>query len=95
MQSIVKHLLSRIPFYALFFIFPVLGMMNCDGWNEGSGVVESCVIDIGLLRSYANFYFMFITMSSFMLLLPVLVYILFFIALSEGFAKKLRLKLYT
>jgi hypothetical protein len=82
-------LLSRLPFYSLFFIFPVLGMMNCQGWNEGSMSSETCLINSSLLQAYADFYYALILFSSFMLLLPLVVYIVIAIWLSEVFGRKL------
>jgi len=69
------YIIFRISLYSVFFILPVLGMLNCDGWNEGTGAVTSCVIDGSFFRSYANFYFSFITISSFTLLMPLILYV--------------------
>ena len=68
-------LLKRLPFYALFFIFPVLGMKNCEGWNEGSMTAKSCIIDNSFLHAYADFYYGLLLISSFTLLIPLLIYI--------------------
>jgi hypothetical protein len=79
----IKRILFRLPFYALFFILPILGMMNCEGWNEGSGTAKSCLIDAPILHSYADIYYLLITMSAFMLLIPLMVYVIFGFFVSE------------
>ena len=92
-ESLIKNglfwLLSRLPFYSLFFVFPVLGMMNCQGWNEGSMESKTCVIDGTIFHVYANFYYGFITFSSFMVFIPLLLYIYACFKASEFFGKKL------
>lgn len=73
----------RIVSYSILFVLPYLGMTNCEGWNEGSMEVACCTIDSKILRAYADFYFSFIVLSSFMLLIPVVVYILTGIGITE------------
>ena len=81
--------LSRLPFYSLFFIFPALGMMNCQGWNEGSMTSESCLVNTSFLQAYADFYYALVLFSSFMLLIPLVIYIVIAIWLSEILGRKL------
>lgn len=35
-------------------LIPLAGMMQCQGWNEGSMEVQSCLIDTSFTREYAN-----------------------------------------
>lgn len=80
---------TRIPFYILFLVCPVLGMMNCQGWNEGSMAVKSCVVNIGLLQVYANFYYALLLISSFALLIPLIIYVAVAVWLSEIFGRQM------
>jgi hypothetical protein len=57
------------------FIIPILGMMNCSGWNEGSMTVESCLIDAPLFRDYANLYYNFMLFSALMGGIPIIIYV--------------------
>ena len=81
--------LSRLPFYFLFFVCPILGMMNCEGWNEGTMAAKTCLIDTPILHAYANFYYGFIAISSFMIFFPVFMYIAICIWVSDFFGKML------
>jgi hypothetical protein len=76
---------SRIVFilYFVAFVLPILGVMNCDGWNAGSMAVATCAIDNGLFRSYANLYMAFLFFSSFLVFIPVLIYIVICILLTK------------
>ncbi len=60
--------------YFVAFVLPILGMMNCSGWDEGSMTVSSCIIDGIICRGYANFYYALLLFSSFALLIPVGIY---------------------
>ncbi|MFT2112748.1 hypothetical protein [Marinomonas sp. 2405UD68-3] len=68
---------SRISFvlYFIAFVLPVLGVMNCDGWNTASMSVKSCAIDSGVLRGYADLYTALFYFSSFLVFIPILIYI--------------------
>ena len=77
---------------SLFFLFgvilPILGMMNCSGWNEGSGTVASCLIGGGFMAVYANFYYGFMLISAFALLIPLIIYISILIFLHSFISKR-------
>ena len=88
-KKVFLGFLSRLPFYSLFFVFPVLGMMNCNGWNEGSMTAQKCLIDSSFLHAYADFYYALILFSAFSLLIPLLSYVAIAIALSEILGRKL------
>jgi hypothetical protein len=77
----------RIVFYFILFVLPYLGMTNCEGWNEGTMEVASCTFDSDIFRAYAYLYFSFIVLSSFMLLIPVIGYILVGILITEVIAR--------
>lgn len=89
MNKLLTWFRTRIPFYFLFFVCPVLGMMNCQGWNSGSMAVKSCVVNIGLLQVYANFYYGLLLMSSFALLIPLIIYVVVGVCLSEIFGRNI------
>ena len=73
----------RLVFYFIGLVMPILGMMNCKGFNEGSMTVKECFIDNSLLRSYADFYYGWVTISSFMIFIPVIIYIIIVIKLAR------------
>ena len=70
-----KRTLVKLVCYFIGFILPILAMYNCTGFNAGNGTVTDCVIDAPFIREYANFYFGWITISSFMFFIPVIIYI--------------------
>jgi hypothetical protein len=78
-------LITRLFLYFLLFVVPIFGIMNCDGWNEGSMSVKNCLIDGDIFRAYANFYYDLILISAFLLLIPLAAYI----AVSIGFVELL------
>ena len=65
-------------------------MNSCEGWNAGNMETQSCATDFWFIRLYADFYYTFIMFSSFMLLLPVLSYIILCLVLTEILGRKLR-----
>ena len=76
---------------SLFFLFgvilPILGMMNCSGWNEGSGTVSKCLISGGFMIGYANFYYGLMLLSAFMFLIPLVVYVAILLFLYSRISK--------
>lgn len=71
------------------FALPILGMMNCSGWNEGSGAVYSCLfLDSGFTRAYANFYYGLLLLSAFALLIPFVIYAYLVVGLGNYLSKK-------
>jgi len=67
--------------YMVAFLLPILGMMNCSGFNAANGAVQECYIDASFLRSYANFHYGWIMISSFIFFLPIIIYIILVIGL--------------
>jgi len=61
--------------YFVGLVLPVLAMLNCSGWDEGSMQVQSCVIDSDFIRAYANFYYALLLFSAFMVLIPLIIYV--------------------
>jgi len=78
--------IKRVIFF-IAFVLPLLGMANCNGWNEGTMTVKSCVIDGQLFRGYANVYYAFLLMSAFTVFIPIYLYVRFFLFLSKRFDK--------
>ena len=70
-------------------ILPILGMYNCSGFNSGNMSVQSCIIDNTVLRKYADFYYGLITISSYILFVPVLIYIGIVIFIAKFISKKI------
>lgn len=67
--------LTLLGFVGMFVVAPIWGMMNCDGWNEGSGKVTGCDVDTPFLRAYAEGYYAFMLVSSFTAGVPILIYL--------------------
>jgi hypothetical protein len=84
-----KSRLFTLVIFSLAFLLPILGMLNCSGWNEGTGHVENCLIDAPFLRAYADFYYSFIVISAFVGFLPVGLYILVIVLITKFIAKRL------
>lgn len=63
--------------------------MNCQGWFEGSMTSESCLVDTSFLQAYTDIYYALVLFSSFMLLIPLVIYIVVAIWLSETLGRKL------
>lgn len=63
------------------FVLPILAMVNCLGWNEGSMSVSGCVVDFPFARAYADVYYGLLLFSAFMLLMPLGVYVAFVVGL--------------
>ncbi len=75
---------------AIGILLPILAMLNCSGWNEGSGMVKACVIDGPLFRSAANFAYGFVVISVFIGFIPVFLYIAIVFFASMGIARVIR-----
>jgi len=71
----MKKNLLRFLIYFIAFILPILGMINCSGWSEGTMEVSYCVKGGMFSKIYANFYYSLIFYSAFMLLIPLVIYI--------------------
>ena len=65
----------KLAIYFVGIILPILAMYNCSGFNEGSMAVDHCVVDHILIRKYASFWYGVVTISSFMFMIPIVVYI--------------------
>ena len=90
MKKLAVWFLSRLPFYFLFYVLPVLVMGSCEGWNAGNMETQSCAIDLWVVRKYADIYYAFVMFSSFMLALPILAYLIIFFFVSEFFGRSLK-----
>lgn len=83
-----KTTVIKIVTYFVGLVMPILGMLNCGGHHEGTMQVSSCIIDCSITRSYANFYWGWVTMSSFMLGIPIIIYIVVVIQLAKNLPKR-------
>lgn len=54
-------------FVVVLFVLPILAMASCEDWNAGSMQSEACIINLPLVRSYADFYYALMLFSSFVL----------------------------
>lgn len=70
-----KRKILALCIYFIGLILPILGVLNCSGWDEGSMQVQSCYIDSEFIRSYANFYYALLIYSAFIMLIPIIIYI--------------------
>jgi hypothetical protein len=78
-----RHLHRRWTWFVLFLgiVLPILGMLQCEGWNEGQMDENmKCRLFNGpLARSYANFCFFWLTMAAFsggLYLIPYIILII-------------------
>jgi len=71
--------------YLIAFGFPVLLIAGSSGWNAGSMQASSYLIDNEMIKSLTDLILNLVFMSSFLLGLPILIYVLVVI----GFAKLL------
>ena len=85
-----SYMKARIIAYTIAFGVPVLLMMNCTGWNAGSGNVSSCLLDGYIFKEIANFLYTAVYFSAFALLLPILLYMGLIIAFVEITIKDLK-----
>lgn len=65
----------RFTIYCCVFVLPILIMMSCSGWNSGTMEVQQCIIDVSIIRLVAKFYSSWLMLSSFMLFIPVVLYV--------------------
>jgi len=68
-----KHVFYGVVLF-ITVVLPILGMVNCNGWNEGSMKASACLIENPFLVSYASFYYGWIFLSIFTLGAPLLIY---------------------
>lgn len=71
--------------YLIAFGFPVLLIAGSEGWNAGSMKASSYLIDNEMIKSLTDLILNLVFMSSFLLGLPILIYVFVVI----GFAKLL------
>jgi small-conductance mechanosensitive channel len=83
MITMKNSMKGRIFTYFCAFILPILSVINCEGWNAGSMSVKSCTIENYVFIEAANLVIGLLFLSSFMLFIPVLVYVLLVIASYE------------
>ncbi|MEM6377434.1 MAG: hypothetical protein AAF705_04420 [Bacteroidota bacterium] len=77
----------QLLLYFVGLALPILGMLNCSGFNAGNMAVQSCFIDHPLIRDYASFYYGWITVASFMAFIPVVLYIIVVVLSAELISK--------
>jgi len=83
MESNKKIKIIRLTIYSLTMIIPLLAMQNCTGWNESSMEVSTCFVDISIFREFANFCYSKILISAFLGFIPLIIYILIVIGITE------------
>jgi hypothetical protein len=83
MENGRKTKIIRVIMYSLTILVPLLAMENCSGWNEGSMEVSTCFIDILIFREFANLCYSGFLISAFLAFIPLLIYILIVIGITE------------
>lgn len=78
----------RLMIYIIGIGFPIFAMWNCSGFNEGSMVVKDCIIDSNLLRNFSSFCYGVVTISSFMMFIPIILYIYIIHNLSKRIGRR-------
>lgn len=74
----------------LAWVGPVVIMGSCTGWNEGTMQVASCTVNVWPLPQLANLFYGVVLFSSFMLGIPILVYLAVTSALLANLNRRLR-----
>lgn len=65
-------------------LVPLLAMENCgSGWDEGSMEVSSCFVGISIFREFANLCYSGLLISAFLAFIPLIIYILIVIGITE------------
>ena len=83
MENSRKTKIIRVIMYSLTILVPLLAMENCSGWDEGSMEVSSCFVDISIFREFANLCYSLLLISAFLAFIPLLIYILIVIGITE------------
>jgi len=82
-----KKTIAKIFVYFIGLVMPILAMLNCNGFDGGNMKVSHCFIDSSLIRSYADFYFGWLLISSFMVFIPVIIYVGIVVLVAKYFSK--------
>ena len=83
MENSRKTKIIRVIMYSLRILVPLLAMENCSGWDESSMDVSSCFVDISIFREFANLCYSLLLISAFLAFIPLLIYILIVIGITE------------
>jgi len=83
MENNRKTKIIRVIMYSLTILVPLLAMENCSGWNEGSMEVSTCYVDISIFREFANLCYSGLLISAFLAFIPLIIYILIVIGITE------------
>ncbi len=78
-------ILLRIILYSLSFGLPLLAMFGCSAVPPALSF-SSCIIPLEAFRDYASFVLAMIIISSYMLGIPILIYIVVVIVVTEFIA---------
>lgn len=65
-----------LAFFILSIAVPILFMSICSGWNEGSMKVAECTPNWMIIQSVANSFYAFMLVASFMMGIPILIYLI-------------------
>ena len=83
MENSRKTKIIRVIMYSLTILVPLLAMENCSGWDEGSMEVSTCFVDISIFREFANLCYSLLLISAFLAFIPLIIYILIVIGITE------------
>ena len=65
---------SKLLIFFIAFAMPTIAMSFCTGWNAGSMASSRCVFKSAFFKEYADAYYGFLFMSSFMVGIPIVLY---------------------
>ena len=86
-----RIILLRIILYSLGFGLPLLVMFGgCSYYPAPSLSFSSCVIPSEMFKEYASFIFAMVLISSYMLGIPILIYVAVVVAVTEFIAWALK-----
>jgi len=78
----------RLSVYFVTFVLPILSAMNCPSYSAaGSISASSCYVKSELLASLADVVYGALLISSFLIFIPILIYIGIVVAVTEITAK--------
>lgn len=86
MKASMKFTLAS---YCIAFVLPILGTLNCSGWNEGTMSVKKCLIPGKIFVDYANYVYEWLLISAFLAFIPVVLYVAAVIFFTRWFSKQL------
>lgn len=81
-----RSTIIRLVVYSITLVLPVFSAFTCSGWDAGGGVVDECLIDLPFFHKAANFAYGVLFLSSFFAFIPIAIYVVFIVGITEKVA---------